>query len=463
MSNIIGILSTLDWLIFGLVLLLTVSSVVYGHIKHKHQTHSDDQSVLEILLMGRQLTLPLFVATLVATWYGGIFGVTQIAFEKGIYNFLTQGVFWYITYLIFALFLVDKIRSKNSLTMPQLLGSMFGPRAAKLGALFNLFNVIPVAYIISVGIIVSSFTSWSLPFSMAIGTFTVILYSAWGGFRAVVFSDLIQFFVMCLAVFLVIFFSYQQFGGLSYLKLNLPAHHFHPTSDVGLAQTLVWGFIALSTLVDPNFYQRCFAATNSKVAKKGIIISTIIWIGFDLCTTFGAMYARAAMPEAASSSAYVDYALSILPDGLRGFFLAGILATVLSTLDSYLFLASTTIHYDLFDFKKISPRTSHILSLIFVSLVGWLLAMAFEGSIKVAWKTLGSYSASCLLVPLLFGYMRPGKISENQFLLACFFGIFTTTTWRLMPLSGLWADVDALYIGMLSTSIILIFPAKITK
>jgi len=168
LSNIIGILSTLDWLIFGLVLLLTVSSVIYGHLKHKQQTHSDDHSVLEILLMGRQLTLPLFVATLVATWYGGIFGVTQIAFEKGIYNFLTQGVFWYITYLIFALFLVDKIRSKNSLTMPQLLGSMFGPRAAKLGALFNLFNVIPVAYIISVGIIVSSFTSWSLPFSMAI-------------------------------------------------------------------------------------------------------------------------------------------------------------------------------------------------------------------------------------------------------------------------------------------------------
>jgi len=46
----------------------------------------------------------LFVGTLVATWYGGIFGVTFIAFEKGLYNFLTQGVFWYIAYLIFACF-----------------------------------------------------------------------------------------------------------------------------------------------------------------------------------------------------------------------------------------------------------------------------------------------------------------------------------------------------------------------
>ena len=47
--------------------------------------------------MGRKLTLPLFIATLVATWYGGIFGVAQIAFENGIYNFVTQGFFWYIS------------------------------------------------------------------------------------------------------------------------------------------------------------------------------------------------------------------------------------------------------------------------------------------------------------------------------------------------------------------------------
>ena len=438
-------------------------SVVFGHLNKKAIGTNQNEGVLEILLMGRQLTLPLFIATLVATWYGGIFGVTQIAFEKGIYNFITQGIFWYITYIIFALFLVDKVRAQKSLTMPELLGSMFGPRAAKVGAIFNLFNVIPVAYIISVGIIVSSFTTWPLPISMAIGTLTVILYSSWGGFRAVVFSDLIQFFVMCSAVLLVIIFSFQSFGGLEYLTSNLPSHYFHPTADVGLAQTLVWGFIALSTLVDPNFYQRCFAATTSKVAKKGILFSTLIWIAFDLCTTFGAMYARAAMPEAESSSAYVTYALEILPSGFRGFFLAGILATVLSTLDSYLFLASTTIHHDLINSKKFSPKFSHIISLIFVSIVGWCLAMAFDGNIKSAWKTLGSYSASCLLVPVMFGYARPGKISENRFLLACIAGVISTTVWKLMPLSSYWLDIDALYVGMISTSLILIFPSKFTK
>lgn len=460
MNNFLLQMQALDWFVFAFILLLTIAAVIYGH-QRKPQSDDDESSLLEILLMGRQLTLPLFVATLVATWYGGIFGVTQIAFEKGLYNFITQGFFWYITYIIFAFFMVDRIRAKNSMTMPQLLESMFGPKAAKLGGLFNFFNVIPVAYIISVGIIISSFANISMNLAMAIGTLVVVLYSIWGGLRAVVFSDLIQFFVMCLAVFLVVAFSISTYGGLDYLQANLPAYHFHPTSDVGLGQTLVWGFIALSTLVDPNFYQRCFAATNSGTAKKGILISTVVWIGFDLCTTFGAMYARAAMPEADSANAYMNYALGLLPTGLRGLFLAGIFATVLSTLDSYLFLASTTLHFDLLKNKRLSPKIAHIFSMLFVSLLGWSLAIAFDGNIKKVWKTLGSYSASCLLVPVLYGQLRPGKTSERRFICACLGGVITTTIWRFMPLSGFWSNVDELYIGMITTLTILILPKKI--
>ena len=61
--------------------------------------------------MGRSLTLPLFVGTLVATWYGGIFGVTEIAYKQGIFNFITQGFFWYIAYILFAFFLVERIQT----------------------------------------------------------------------------------------------------------------------------------------------------------------------------------------------------------------------------------------------------------------------------------------------------------------------------------------------------------------
>src|SRR5688572_23588800 len=124
-------LTWLDLVTFVAVLLLTVGVVAYGHRRRAANAQTNTKnSFLDYLLMGRQLTLPLFVATLVATWYGGIFGVTRIAFESGIYNFVTQGLFWYGTYLVFAFFLVGRVRAFKAVTLPELVGKMYGPKSA---------------------------------------------------------------------------------------------------------------------------------------------------------------------------------------------------------------------------------------------------------------------------------------------------------------------------------------------
>ncbi len=450
------ILSKLDWYVFFGILLLTFLSVIYGqYLKKKKGKLSDDKDVnfIDLLLMGRQLTLPMFVATLVATWYGGIFGVTKIAFEQGIFNFVTQGFFWYISYILFAFFIVHKVVKYKALTLPDLVGQMFGPKAGKLSAIFNFFNVLPIAYVISLGLLIQALFGISFLQSMIIGVTVVVLYTLYGGFRAIVFSDIIQFFVMCLGVFLILVFSYKLFGGISFLKANLPPAHFTLTGGEGIATTLVWGFIALSTLVDPNFYQRVFAAKNIKVAKRGILISTIIWILFDICTTSGAMYARAVIPEAASDKAYLIYALQILPDGIRGLVLAGILATILSTLDSYLFIAGTTVSYDMMPKKWKGKVSLYHLGIISVGILAVLMGIIFEGNIKEVWKTLGSYSASCLLLPVLYGYIFPGKIKDHQFIFASILGVITVSVWRNISLSGFWQNVDELYMGIVATSL----------
>ena len=151
--NILNSLSLWDWMIFFLILMITWFAAFYGQKKIK----KTNRSSLELLVMGRRLTLPFFIGTLVSTWYGGILGVTQIAFEKGIYNFITQGVFWYITYLIFAFFMVDKLASYKALGLPHLVCQMIGPKSGKLAAVFNFFHVLPVAYVVSYGIIFTSF------------------------------------------------------------------------------------------------------------------------------------------------------------------------------------------------------------------------------------------------------------------------------------------------------------------
>ena len=471
--NLIDIISPLDWTIFAIILLLTAASVLWGNSLRKkngstapsNSKNEEDLNYLDLLLMGRQLTLPLFVATLVATWYGGIFGVTKIAFEQGIFNFVTQGAFWYVAYIIFAFFIIDKVKAYEAVTLPNLIGKMFGPKSEKLSAIFNFFNVLPIVYAISLGTFSQMLFGGSLWINTAFGISFVVLYSMWGGFRAVVFSDLVQFFVMCLAVILILVLSITTFGGLDFLIANLPESYFSLTGTVGVATTFVWGLIALSTLVDPNFYQRCFAATSSKTAKKGILISTFIWFIFDICTTFGAMYAKAVIPEASSGHAYLIYAAQLLPNGLRGFMFAGILATILSTIDSYLFLAGTTLAFDLAPKKYKNNILLHHFGIILVGIISVVMAIYFKGDIKTVWKTLGSLSAACLLFPVMFGYVFPKRISDNQFVAVCLLGVVTTSYWRNATHAGFWQNVDELYIGVATTALTLtvfyFLPSKI--
>ncbi|MCB9095985.1 MAG: sodium:solute symporter family protein [Halobacteriovoraceae bacterium] len=450
------LLSFADWSIFFTILALTFLVSFFSR-KFKNRGNNE---FLDYMIMGRKLTLPLFVGTLVATWYGGIWGVTEIAFNQGLYNFLTQGVFWYFTYILFAFFLVDKIKDYPAITLPELIGEMYGPRSKKMATLFNFFNVLPIAYVISLGLFVKLL--WPIPLwlAMTLGLIVVLGYSTYSGFRAIVYSDMLQFAVMCSSVFLVILFSLLSFGGINFLKNNLEPHYFSFTGKNSWATTLVWGFIALSTLVDPNFYQRVFAAQSKAIAKKGILASTIIWMGFDLCTTFGAMYAKAVIPDAESSRAYANYALQLLPTPLKGFFLAGILATILSTLDSYLFLSATTISYDWLEKKK--NLMTQYFSVLFTGSLAIGLALVFDGNIKSVWKTLGSYSAACFMVPVLYGYLKPHRISDRQFVWASLLGAFFLTSWKLCRLIPSFNDldlsvIDEFYLGVLGTFIGLIF------
>lgn len=452
-ANLIQHLDFSDWLVFFLILALTIGSVLYGQRQKNKLSEAERNSTLELLLMGRRLTLPLFVATLVATWYGGIFGVTALTFEKGIYNFLTQGVFWYVSYLIFAFFLINKIRKYGVLTLPELAARIFGPKAEKYTAALNFLNLLPLAYTISLGLFLQALFGGSLFWNTFAGLAVVTVWSIWGGFRAVVYSDVIQFFFMIMAVFLVVVFSWISIGPPTVLPDLLPATHFDWTGGESISSLMVWGFIALSTLVDPNFYQRCLAAKNEVVARKGILISTGVWIFFDLCTTLGALYAKAAIPMANPQNAYLQYAIQLVPHGIRGLILAGILAVILSTLDSYLFNAATCISYDLFKRKDNFKPIHHHYALLFVSVLSLFLGLHFEGNVVEVWKTLGSFSAACLLFPLLIGQWFPGRVSERAFCWAVALGCLGIVSWRVLNTIYDFSSLDEFYIGLLLTSI----------
>lgn len=461
-SALLPFLDLTDWIVFFAVLAATIASVLWGQRMKSNLSEKDQLSTVELLLMGRSLTLPIFVATLVATWYGGIFGVTALTFEKGIYNLLTQGIFWYGSYLLFAFFLVKKIRNYDVMTIPEMAGKIFGPKAEKITAALNFLNLLPLAYTISLGLFLQAMFGGSLFVNTCLGVLLVTVWSIWGGFRAVVFSDIVQFFFMIIAVFLIVVYAWAAMGSPLVLIEKLPLTHLDWSGGETLGTIMVWGFIALSTLVDPNFYQRVLAADSEKTAKRGIIISTIIWFFFDCCTTLGALYARVALPDADPQNAYLQFSIQLVPHGVRGLILAGILAIILSTLDAYLFNAATCVSYDFFKLKTKFRVWHHHVALVVVSIISVLIGIHFEGNVVEVWKTMGSLSAACLLFPILVGQWYPGRITEKQFCWAVSFGCIGIVSWRLLNKYYTISSLDEFYIGLLLTTVPLL-PSVIRK
>ncbi len=403
-------LNRLDISVFIILTVLTLLYTVLLSRKH------NEKSAVDYLLFGRKLTLPLFVTTLVSTWYGDIFGVTQIAFKRGINTIAIYGIGFYISGIFFMIFFVEKARKMNVFTLPEIIQKKYGKTAYKLSSLMILIKALPVTYLIGIGLLIQRLFGLDLYCSMIVGLIFVISYIGVRGFSGIIYSDAIQFVLMYVSVIMVVVFSYFQYGGYDFLDVNLDESYFSINANEAFSGLFLWFFISIiTTFMSPVFYQRCFAAKDVKIAKRGIVISVIFWMICDFCTVTGSMYAKAVLPNSMPNEAYFNYALNILPIGLKGVFLAGIAATILSTLDSFLFICSNTLTYDLFDKRFSKSNVYKMGSLIVVGGITFFLAGHFANDIDKFYLMLRSYCGVTLAIPLMCTIVFGKFLSEKQF------------------------------------------------
>ncbi len=378
-----------------------------------------DNSAEEFILAGRRVTLPAFVATMVATWYGGILGVGEFTYKYGIVNWVTQGLFYYLFAVIFALFFSKKIRALKIFTIPDHLEQVYGRKTAIAGSVFTFIMVSPASYLLILGVLFQMVFGWSLLLSIIVGALLSTFYILLGGFRAVVRTDIIQFVLMFFGFLIIVPAAVSKLGGISYLKANLPETHLTFTGELGTMHIIVWGLIAFWTFVDPGFYQRCLAAKNGDTAKKGILISVIFWFFFDLLTCTAGLYGRAFLTNIDPLMTYPVLADSLLPSVLKGIFFTGMLATVMSTLDSTSLLSAITLGNDVAarirGFKDDSARvTLYIRAGLVITITGGIILAYYFRSVIDIWYTLGTIGIPALLIPMVSSFSQRLRLSPGM-------------------------------------------------
>ncbi len=441
-----------------IILLFFASVIAVGFIFGRRSTNDAE----DYLLSGRKVGLLLFILTNVATWYGGILGVGEFVYRYGIVSWFTQGFPYYVFAFLFAILFAKKIREASLFTIPDKLGLIYGKKVGLLSAVIVFVLVSPAPYLLMTGNLISLIFGTNIFLSLIIGLMLSLIYLLRGGFRSDLYTDAIQFFIMFIGFIIIFIYSFNSLGDFTFLQENLPQEYLRLTGNASPGFILVWFLIALWTFADPGFHQRCYAAKSANVAVKGIIISIFFWFLFDALTTVTGLYARASIPNLENPAmSYPLLAEMILPTGIKGIFYAALFATIMSTLNSFLFLSGTTISRDFiykvfYETNERNLKQFTIYGLLISGLLSVLLAYFIPSVIEI-WYTIGSIFIPGIIIPVVSSYYNKFKINEKVILIEMISSVAGGFTWFLIRgnlSNSFLIEIEPMIVG-LSISIVI--------
>lgn len=439
-----------------IILLFFVLLLFIGFISSK-KTKSNSE---DYLLSGRKVGLFLFVLISVSTWYGGIIGVGEFTYRYGLVSWFTQGFPYYFFAFLFAIFFAKKIREASLFTIPEKLTEVYGKKVGLISALVVFILVSPAPYLLMAANLISLVFDTKILLSLLIAIILSGSYLIKGGFRSNLYADAFQFFVMFIGFILIFVVCIVSFGGIEFLQQNLPAAHLKITGDASPTFLIVWFLIALWTFADPGFHQRAYAAKTGNVARNGILISIIFFAFFDFLTTSTGLFGRALIPNIDQPvNAFPLLAEKVLSPGLKGIFYAAMFATIISTLNSFLFLSATTIGRDfIFKFntnsKEEKVKTYTIIGIIVSGVISIIIGFTIPSVVEI-WYTIGSLFIPGIILPVISAYYPTLRISSNLIVIEIVLAISVGSVWLgyRNSLTGFISEIEPMIIGLFAAII----------
>ena len=407
-----GAISTIDYVIIALYLSGMVGVGLWFAKKH---TDFDD-----FFLAGRSLTTPLLITTLISTYYGidVLFGDSQLGFTDGVVAWFGYARPTYAFFLIAAFLLAQRLREENFKSLPDILDKYYGKKTRYVGAVTSFIYSLPALSLYGFGMLGDVILGWKPIVGMLVLGGIALVYTLTGGFWAVVLTDSIQFVMMCVVLALAFPFAMNLIGGFDSMIDTLEPSYFNTMGDLSIWLIIIYASTGLSILVEPTFYQRIFAAKSYKSVRNALIIGIFIWGSYDWMITILAMSAKVGVlkgllpGDVAPDAALLTIMVAALPAGALGLFIAGVLSTEMSTLDSYCLVAGGNVAYDIYKpaLKPDATDTELIKTTRYGILLSWFLgfamAVSFEQMLGL-WVFLASILISSTLTPILLGIYIP--------------------------------------------------------
>lgn len=340
---------------------------------------------------------------------------------KGDYRFLEIALGYLIGRTIVALYLLPSYFSGNTISVYEYVGNRFGKSPQKtLSLVFTVSRLLgdgirlyvsslPIAFLLErMGLNLSPEILGMI--ALTILSIVTIIYSVVGGFRAIVFTDVLQWFIYIFGgIFalglLVDKLDISIWEGIKNLqtsqKLNLFVFDYLPSGDNSyfILFALIGGaFISIGSHgTDLMLVQRVIATKNLASGQKILIGSGIVvLVQFILFLCIGSLlYLFYSGQTMAPDKVFSQFIVAEVPSPLLGILVAAILASAMSTLSSTINSLSLTWARDWGMDRWFSPRTLSLffgLTLFISSLVPYFLIQTWEKGILEVGLTIFSYT-----------------------------------------------------------------------
>lgn len=424
---------------------------------------------------GRTLGPVVLTATVCATIIGGsaMMGRAGLAYTEG-FKCVMTAVPYLIGMFIFSAFAgrIQDVGQRTGITsIPDLFGRRFSKTAKCILAVmvaFTMMGTVAAQVTATATIIKLLGGRMGISYEMGalIATIIFFVYTAASGLFGVVYTDVLQFFMLIIFVYLLIpTASTIHLGGFRNFWVNLDKSYLVPKVNGEILGDIVTYLVF--TMAGAEMWQRAFAAKDKKTATRGMFWGTTIYAFTIILILFMGLAGQQILPDVIESFGSQDavipaLAVKVLPPGLTGLALAGILSVMMSTADSYLLVSVQTCVHDLG--KTIQPdmksKTEILLSRIFsviLALGALFIALYIKSAYNVLMFAWSFYAAAAGLPALAALYW---KKATNAGILAGMIGGFVVCVgWKL---AGLPFGLGAAVPGAITCGVLLVLVSLIT-
>lgn len=309
-----------------------------------YYSNRNDDTYENYFLAGRNIPwfmvgISIFATNISSEHFIGLAGAGSLR-GMAVGQFELMAIF---TLLFLGWFLAPIYIKTGVVTVPEFLEIIFDRRIRKFFAVFSI--IIYVFTKILVSLFAAGLLFYDL-FGLNIYTSSILivlitgLYSVIGGSNAVIRTQYFQGIILIIGAFIVSIVGFIAVGGFEGIYSKVPDEFFNMFKSIDDTDYPWTGILFGAPIIafwywctDQYIVQRILSAKSIDHARKGSLLAASLKILPLFILVFPGIFASILFPESKGDGAYSALLYSgIIPSGLKGFVIAGVLAAIMSSL-----------------------------------------------------------------------------------------------------------------------------------